>query len=147
MGGLLLGLVGVSLLPESQAAARRQHYSRWGHAADRGYYYRYYYYKPADDDADYTYDYVIYYKSSPRYYYYYNPRKKVYWGRFDTQGKGENQYSLLAEKDRKADLKAIDESAFPAPAAMPAIPGAKDGVKMEAPPKDAPKDDDDKPEK
>jgi hypothetical protein len=120
----------------------RQYYSSWRHYKDRGYYYRSYNYtENADDDDDsYQYQYVIYYPSRPRYFYYYNPRSRKYWGRYDREAKGNDCYSILAEKDRSAELKEIEESAFPKPAAMPVIPGAKDGVRMEQPPKDLPDD-------
>ena len=49
-----------------------------------------------------------------------------------------NQDSILKQEDRKGDLNAIPESAFPKPAQMPVIPEAEDGLRMEAPPKDLP---------
>jgi hypothetical protein len=64
--------------------------------------------------------------------------KGNYWGRFDTQGKDGQQYSLLAEKDRKEQLKDIPDWAFPKPGATPQIPEAKDGVALEPPPKELP---------
>ena len=71
--------------------------------------------------------------------YYYNPVSQQYWGRFEFGEDGKPKgYSLLAEKDRKEKLADIPESAFPKPAAMPAIPGATDGEKMAAPPTDLP---------
>jgi len=53
---------------------------------------------------------------------------------------------MLAEKDRKEDLKAIPEEAFPKPGEMPPIPDSDDGEKMlpidplTLPRADAPKD-------
>jgi hypothetical protein len=117
----------------------RQYYSGWSYYPSGGYYYSSYYYKPYASYQDYNYHYCIYYTYQPRYVYYYNPYSKVYWGRFDTKGKEGEQYSLLAEKDRKEKLKDIPESAFPKPGAMPEIPESKDGVKIEPPPKELPK--------
>jgi hypothetical protein len=119
--------------------AYRQYYSGWSYYPSRTYYYSYYYYKPYESYANYNYHYCIYYPSQPRYVYYYNPYTRHYWGRFDTQGKNGEQYSLLAEKDRKEQLKEIPESAFPKPAAMPAIPESKDGVAIEPPSQELPK--------
>jgi hypothetical protein len=71
--------------------------------------------------------------------YYYNPVSQQYWGRFEFGEDGKAKgYSLLAEKDRKEKLADIPESAFPKPAAMPAIPGTTDGEKMLPPPTDLP---------
>ena len=50
---------------------------------------------------------------------------------------------MLAEKDRKANLKEIPDAAFPKPAEMPAIPESADGEKMlppPTPPAEEPKD-------
>jgi hypothetical protein len=117
----------------------RQYYSGWSYYPSRSYYYSYYYYKPYPTYPSYSYHYCIYYPSQPRYVYYYNPYSKVYWGRFDTQGKEGEQYSMLAEKDRKEQLKDIPETAFPKPGPMPTIPDAKDNAAIEPPPKDLPK--------
>jgi hypothetical protein len=84
----------------------------------------------------YSYHYVIYYPTYPSYVYYYNPVSQVYWGRYAVDAKGENRYSILAEKDRKKNLKDIPESAFPPLAAMPMIPKSTDKVAMEPPPVD-----------
>ena len=49
---------------------------------------------------------------------------------------------MLADKDRKTNLKEIPEKAFPKPAEMPTIPDSTDGSTIPvppAPPKDAPK--------
>ena len=99
-----------------------------------------YYYKPVITYTTYEYHYCIYYPSSPSYVYYYNPTTQAYWGRYELGSKGEKRYSILAEKDRKKDLKDIPETAFPAPAAMPQIPGAEDKVAMDPPPENVPKD-------
>jgi hypothetical protein len=139
LAGLLLAMAAAESFVHARPARGRQYYSHWSYYRDRSYYYRTYNYAVSDDDDNYQYDYVIYYPTRPRQYYYYNPRSKRYWGRYDVEAKG---YSLLAEKDRKGELKDIPEDAFPKPAAMPNIPGAKDGVKMEAPPLDVPKDTD-----
>ena len=118
-------------------AAYRQYYSAWTYYPARSYYYRSYYYKPYADYSGYKYHYCVYYPTQPRYVYFYNPHARAYWGRYDCQGKPGQQYSLLAEKDRKEKLADIPESAFPAPAAMPAIPESEDGATIE-PPKDLP---------
>lgn len=139
--GALLGvlLLGTMAVPSSDAGyAYRQYYSGWRRHSSYSYYYRYYYYQPTYSYSGYKYHYVIYYPSTPRYYYYYNPYNGNYWGRFDTQGKPGEQYSLLAEKDRKDTLSAIPEAAFPKPAAMPNIPEAKENVAIEPPPVDSP---------
>ena len=119
----------------------RQYYSSWSYYSTTRYYYRTYYYYPTPAATTYSYHYVLYYPSQPRYYYYYNPVSRVYWGRFEFGEDGKAKgYSLLAQKDRKEKLSDIPESAFPAPAAMPAIPGVTDGEKMVPPPADLPKD-------
>jgi hypothetical protein len=107
----------------------RQYYGGWTYYPERTYYYRYYYYQPYDG-ADYNYHYCIYYPTQPQYVYYYNPYSGYYWGRLDLKATGDKKYSLLAEKDRKANLKDIDEKAFPAPDVMPPIPESKDKVAM-----------------
>ena len=109
----------------------RQYYSSWSYQPTRSYHYSRYYYRPAPTATTYRYHYVITYPSQPRYVYYYNPQRKVYWGRFDLEGKPGAQYSLLAKKDRKEKLEDIPESAFPAPAEMPPIPESKDGERIE----------------
>ena len=136
---------GAALLVEAgdgQAASRyrRQYYSTWSYHTTTRYYYRTYYYYPTPAVTTYSYHYAIYYPSQPRYVYYYNPVSQVYWGRFEFGANGKPKgYSLLAQKDRKGKLGDIPESAFPAPAAMPAIPESGDGEKMAAPPADLPK--------
>ena len=112
----------------------RQYYSGWTYYPSRSYYYNYYRYQPYAGYNGYNYHYCIYYPSRPRYIYYYNPHRGYYWGRFDLKGKGDNRYSLLAEKDRKAGLDNIPESAFPKPGKMPKIPEAKDNLAIAAPP-------------
>ena len=69
-----------------------------------------------------------------------NPTTQLYWGRYEIGSRGDKRYSMLDPKDRKEDLKAIPEAAFPAPAAMPRIPGASDAVAMEPPPENVPKE-------
>lgn len=107
--------------------AGRHYYGGWNYYPSRTYYYSHYYYKPQPTYQGYKHHYCVYYTSSPRYVYYYNPVSRVYWGRYDVKEKG---YSLLAEKDRKEDLKAIPENAFPKPGEMPPIPDSEDGEKM-----------------
>jgi hypothetical protein len=129
-----------SLPGDAQAGGYyRQYYTSWSYYSTTRYYYRTYYYYPTPVSTTYSYHYTIYYPSQPRYVYYYNPVSHQYWGRFEFGEDGKPKgYSLLAEKDRKEKLADIPESAFPKPAAMPAIPGATDGEKMEAPPSDLP---------
>jgi hypothetical protein len=133
-------LVTAAALPvAAKALLTRQYYSSWSYHPQRTYYYSHYYYKPTPSYDGYLSHHCIYYPSRPRYVYYYNPYAQAYWGRFDLEAKDENKYSLLAEKDRKKDLAAIPEDAFPKPGKMPAIPEAKDGETIlpikELPPK------------
>lgn len=115
-------------------ASYRQYYSGWRYYPQRTYYYTTYYYKPAPTYTTYSYHYCVYYPSQPRYVYYYNPYSRQYWGRFDLEGKPGEQYSLLKEEDRKERLEDIPETAFPKPAAMPAVPESQDGAAIEPPP-------------
>lgn len=73
----------------------------------------------------------------PTYYYDYNPYSQVYWGRSPIES-DKPQYSKLAEKDRKKELKDIAADAFPEPTDPTAIPESSDNVTMELPPKDTP---------
>jgi hypothetical protein len=128
-------------VPAAAAYGRRQYYdTSWSYSQNNSYYYTSYYFQPAIAQTTYSYHYCIYYPSQPQYIYYYNPSSQVYWGRYEIGSKGDKRYSLLAEKDRKKDLKDIPESAFPKPAKMPTIPGAKDDVSIEPPPENVPKD-------
>jgi hypothetical protein len=128
---LMIGLLTAAGLMSGTAEARyyagRHYYSSWNYHPQRTYYYTYYYYKPTPTYNSYNYHYCVYYTSQPRYVYYYNPVRRVYWGRYDMEAKG---YSKLEEKDQKADLKDIPDSAFPKPGEMPEIPESKDGEKM-----------------
>jgi hypothetical protein len=137
-GILALGAVGSAGTSQANALAGRQYYSGWVKHTQRAYYYRTYYYKPTVDYVGYRHHYVVYYPQRSQHLYFYNPYKRVYWGRCPTQTDGKGVYSLLAEKDRKATVEEIPESAFPKPAEMPAIPEAKDGEKMDLPPDDLP---------
>ena len=122
---LLIGAITIgSFLSPSTGEAG--HYTRWHQRGN--YCYSYYYYTPV------RYHHVVYYPSRPRYYYYYNPYRKVYWGRFDSEGTPGQQYSLLAPEDRRANLDDIPESAFPPPGPMPAEPEANDGANLAIPP-------------
>ena len=51
---------------------------------------------------------------------------------------GKQLYSVLEAKDRKKDLKDIDEKAFPEPTTPPPIPETKGDVRMLMPPNDLP---------
>lgn len=128
----------VAALASLGAAAPRQYYSDWMYHPGKQYHYRSYYYKPNANFAGYNYHYAIHYPSEPRYVYYFNPYKRTYWGRYDTQGRPGQEYSLLAEKDCREVLKDIPAAAFPAPGKMPAIPESSDGAPIE-PPRDLPK--------
>jgi hypothetical protein len=137
--GLTLGLVCGPAVPA--AFGQRQYYDNsWSYSPSNNYYYTRYYYQPTTSYTTYDYHYCIYYQSYPNYVYYYNPVSQAYWGRYELGSKGNERYSILADKDRKKDLKDIPESAFPKPAAMPKIPGSQDGVAMEPPPENVPKD-------
>ena len=140
---LLCLALGLAIAPASAAAYRlRQYYdASYTYSPNYGYYYVNYYYTTTVTQTTYNYHYCIYYPSQPSYIYYYNPVRQVYWGRYKLGSKGDQRYSILADQDRKKDLKAIPESAFPEPAAMPKIPGAEDGVAMEPPPENVPKGD------
>ena len=116
----------------------RQYYSTWSYQPQRSYYVRRYYYKPTVSYASYDYHYCVYYprryssqQRYSRYVYYYNPHRKVYWGRFDLEGKPGEQYSLLKEADQKENLDDIPEKAFPKPGEMPVIPDSEDKVPIE----------------
>ena len=86
----------------------RQYYdTSWSYNPSYSYYYVTYYYQPVVTQTSYNYHYCIYYPSQPRYVYYYNPVSQVYWGRYEIGSKGEKRYSILADKDRKKDLKEI----------------------------------------
>jgi hypothetical protein len=130
--GLAVALVCAAASPAQ--ADGRQYYGGWNHYPQRSYHYCNYYYKPTPTYTGYTYHYCIYVPSTPRYIYYYNPHNQTYWGRFDTEGKPGEQYSILSEENRKANLKDIPESAFPKPAAMPVIPESEDSVSIDPPP-------------
>jgi len=137
---LALALV-VALSAAGMASAHfatRHYYSSWTYYPAQSYHYCYYYYKPTPVVTTYSYHYAIVYPTQPRYVNYYNPYQQQYWGRLDTQAKGDKQYSLLAENDRKKELKDIPEKAFPALDKMPAIPESTDGEQMLVP-KELPK--------
>ena len=123
----VLGLLAVASSVQGALLARRHYYGGWTYYPSRTYYYTNYYYYPTTTSTNYRYHYCVHYPTQPRYVYYYNPYSSVYWGRYDCEEKG---YSLLAEKDRKADLKEIPEKAFPKPGEMPEIPESTDGEKM-----------------
>jgi hypothetical protein len=138
---LAFALTLIAAMRIGAAQAVRQYYdTTYTHIPTYGYYYARYYYKPSVTYPSYQYHYCIYYPSRPRYIYYYNPLARVYWGRSEIGSKGEKRYSILAEKDCRAELKEIPESAFPTPAAMPFIPGSDDKVAILPPPEQVPKD-------
>lgn len=113
---VLVLLLWCTCIHNAQAKRYVGRYSAKKLHSTRKYTYREYrYYSPSA--KKYLHHYAIYYQSQPRYVYYYNPRKKVYWGRFDLNVCG---YSLLAAKDKKMLVKDIPGSAFPEPADLPA---------------------------
>jgi hypothetical protein len=116
---------------QAQAQYGRQYYTTWSYYPTYGYYYTYYRYLPVATATTYSYHYCTYYPSRPRYVYYYNPVRRVYWGRYDLEKQG---YSMLEEKDRKADLNDIPETAFPEPGKMPNVPEVGDALAMDKPP-------------
>ena len=124
--GLLCAATVIFAVADSRAEAG--YYGGWNYHPSYNYHYCSYYYTPQH------YHYVTYYPSYPRYYYYYNPYRRVYWGRFDREGKPGQQYSLLAEEDRKGRLSEIPESAFPPPGEMPTLPGTTGTARIEVPP-------------
>jgi hypothetical protein len=143
LAALALSLAAIPAGAYGASYSYRQYYdTTWTYSPSYGYYYTTYYFQPAVTVTTYEYHYCIYYPSQPRYIYYYNPVTQVYWGRYEIGSKGDARYSLLANKDRKKDLKQIPESAFPKPGKMPTIPGAKDGVTIEPPPENVPKEKD-----
>lgn len=137
----LLALVfGLGLALQFGGSTAEAGYGGWGYHSSYNYYYAPYNYGS-------YHHYCVYYPSQPRYVYYYNPYQKVYWGRFDLEGKDGALYSELADKDKKGTLKEIPEEAFPKAGAMPKNPTDPDGNEVEgtipappAPPKEAPKD-------
>jgi hypothetical protein len=124
---LLVAAATLSGFGSEAQASYRQRYSTWSYYPQSKYYYSHYYYKPHSNYSGYNYHYCIYYPGQ-RYVYYYNPVRRVYWGRYDLEAQG---YSLLAEKDRKANLEEIPEDAFPKPGEMPTIPDAQDEEKID----------------
>lgn len=133
MLALVFGL-GLAFAFSGAAEAKAGYYSSWNYYPSYGYHYSSYTYAPQ------RYHYCVSYPSQPRYVYYYNPYQRVYWGRFDTQGKEGAQYSELAEKDKKPTLKEIPEEAFPKPGPLPKNPDGTEGniPAPPAPPKEAP---------
>jgi len=136
----LLGLAGTTTLLASYYVP--QYYTPYyTYSPSYGYYYTTYYYQVTVAQPVYYYHYCVYYPYQPHYVYYYNPVSQLYWGRYELGSKGERRYSMLAPQDRKKDLKDIPESAFPAPSAMPPIPGTQNGEAMLPPPENVPAQD------
>lgn len=129
----LIAVVGVARASYYQYG--QQYYGSWTYDGGHNCYYRNYYYQPYSGYQGYRHHVVYYYyQTYPTYYYYYNPYSNVYWGRAPIKS-DKPEYSMLAEKDRKKDLKDIPESAFPKPTTPPFIPESKDEkVRMELPP-------------
>jgi hypothetical protein len=133
---LLLAAVGVTSHADSYSP--RQYYGGISRHPRANYSYRPYYYKPSPTYAGYKHHYAVYVPSQPKYVYFYNPYKRQYWGRCPINIGGQPQYSLLAEKDRRASLEEIPEAAFPAPGDPPPVPESTDGARLELPPDDLP---------
>ena len=108
----------------SQAEAG--HYSTW--TARGPYHYSHYYYSPT------RYHYVVSFPSQPRYLYFFNPHSRLYWGRFDREGKPGAEFSTLSENDRREHLSEIQETAFPKPGKIPSIPDSDNDDPIDPPP-------------
>lgn len=137
----LLATCGVSLsaaTAEAQSYAPRQYYGHWQKPPSAKFHYRHYYYKPTPTYSGYKHHYVVHIPSKPKHVYYYNPYKKQYWGRCEIDHGGQPLYSMLAEKDRRPNLKDIPESAFPPPSPVPPIPESTDKAPLDLPPDDVP---------
>jgi hypothetical protein len=135
--GVGVAAIGWQRTPAALAvAAARQHYSRWVADAGGRFWYRFYYFRASPADAEYRHHYVIFDPQRPDFLYYFNPERQLFWGRMPvgSGGRAEPRYSVLAEKDRRAAIDEIPESAFPEPGPMPLIPGSTDHVPMEPPP-------------
>lgn len=136
---LLAATVGLSTAPrEAQANGPRQYYSSWQHHPTQSFHFRKHYHKPTPNFNGYRHHYVVYYPQRPQHLYFYNPYKKQFWGRCPVSSNGKGEYSLLAEKDRKGSIDDIPESAFPALAAVPPVPGSSDSLPLDLLPDDLP---------
>ena len=134
---MLFATVATAVPAIADYSSPRQYYSGWHKSPTQSYHYRVYYYKPTPTYTGYRHHYVIHHPQRPSHYYFYNPVKRAYWGRCPVESSGQPQYSLLAEKDRKANLDEIGESAFPKPGPMPQVPDAE-GLTLDLPPADLP---------
>jgi hypothetical protein len=137
--GLTL-MTGVASIAADFHFGPRQYYGAWRRHPQRAYHYRHYYYKPRANFSGYRHHYVVHFHSRPQHHYFYNPYSKRYWGRCPVKQGEEPKYSLLAEKDRKATVKDIPESAFPEPGELPGVPEATDDAKLDLPPDDLPEE-------
>lgn len=137
---LIAGLAVAQAAPAFAGQVRQYYDTTWQYNPTGSYYFVRYYYLPTTTYTTYDYHYCIYYPSQPSYIYYYNPTSQAYWGRYKIGSKGDERYSILEEKDRKKNLKSIPEEAFPEPAKMPEVPGAKDKVQILPPPENVPKE-------
>ncbi len=137
----IVGLVTPGIQTASGApAAVRQYYSEWQKNTKDNYFYRELYYKPTTDYDGFKHHMVVFFPAKPQHLYFYNPYKKVYWGRCPSEQSGPGTYSLLREADRRGLVSEIPETAFPRPGALPPLPDATDGVKLDLPPDDLPTD-------
>lgn len=135
---LVLAALSISPVLAGDPFTPRQYYSGWQMAGQRQFAFRSYYYKPSPEYAGYKHHFVIRTPQDPQHLYFYNPYASKFWGRCPTAAAGRPQYSLLAEKDRKAKLEEIPPSAFPAPTGLPPIPESTDGAVLDLPPDDLP---------
>jgi len=131
-----LPLMAASAVTRGDDYSPRQYYGSWEHR--RSYSYRTYYYKPTPTYAGYRHHYVISYPHDHKHYYYYNPYKRTFWGRCDAYGEGQPYYSRLPDEYQRSNLSEIPESAFPPQGALPSIPEAQDGGRLDLPPDDGP---------
>lgn len=116
---LVVAVATVGLLPAlAKADEPRQVYGKWKEG--NHYFYRTYNFKPTPT-SDYQQHIVICYKTDRRYYYFYNPESKKFWGRCEVVQPECPTYAMLAEEDRKGNLKDIPDSAFPKPTTPPTL--------------------------
>ncbi|MEZ6054224.1 MAG: hypothetical protein R3C02_23005 [Planctomycetaceae bacterium] len=138
---LLAGVFGLSatdVRADSPYGTPRQYYSDYTYVPSYGYGYRTYYFKPTESYAGYKHHYVIYPQNDQQHGYYYNPETQTYWGRCPSQCHGEPLYSLLRPVHRQGVLSQIPQNQFPAPGALPTIPGATDNTTLDLAPDNTP---------
>jgi hypothetical protein len=119
----------LGLLPVAATAAPAQKYGPWKGDKDNYSYRTYSFAPPGGKESVHV---VINYRDDPKHYYYWNPRTKQFWGRGEIVESGcgcsVQQYQMLAEPDRKADLAQIKPTAFGKPAATPKLTDITPGL-------------------